>query len=237
MNDALPAVDPAQEDPSGAQLVQQQVPGPGQLYLPVGLPLGGYANPTGPKPRRQRKVPKVKTLPTALDAPGRDSNEAFAQKLEDINPTISPQALGFRPASYWLNTSLTFGDLVNKFFHRKNNSSCRFPHKLYNALALVDSNESYWPLVGVKWVTDCVFMVDKIVFGRLLGIGSFDGGLFHRQGNFPSHSFVEVQPDTLGGIPGLEIDGDRYRLFQHSSGLFKKVCSDDFFNSCKWVSM
>lgn len=42
------------------------------------------------------------------------------------------------------------------------------------------------------WVKDTVFKVDKCVFGRLLGIKSYDGGLFHSQGNFPSHGFREL---------------------------------------------
>jgi hypothetical protein len=131
---------------------------------------------------------------------------------------------------------------VSKFFQRKNNASCRFPHKLYNALLAVAHNPALWPLIGVRWVTDGVFVVDKFVFGRLLGITAYDGGLFHRQGNLPSHGFVEVSIEELGQLRGGEfdvraIDCDRYRAFRHSSGTFKKVSPEAFFETCKWASM
>jgi hypothetical protein len=44
----------------------------------------------------------------------------------------------------------------------------------------------------VRWVTDCVFLVQKVIFAQLLGVRTIDGSFFHQEGNFPSHGFVEL---------------------------------------------
>jgi hypothetical protein len=203
---------------------------------------------THPRPHVRNRNPRIKKpsqakcLPELLSGTGPESNERFEEAMADPVQSISPRMLGFMPSSYWLNTSISFGDLVIKFFHRKNNSACRFPHKLYNALTLVENTPCMFALVGVRWITDTAFLVDKLIFGRLLGIQSFDGGLFHRQGNFPSHGFRSLHPDQLAAIqsPGFDsnmVDYDRYRVMEHSTGLFKRAVSDDFFETCKWTEL
>jgi hypothetical protein len=201
-----------------------------------------YSQEKGFKAPREKKPPRVKTLPGELATSGPESNDAFEEAIRDPIQSISPRTLGFMPSSYWLNTSISFGDLVQKFFHRKNNSSCRFPHKLFNALLLVEANPPLFSLIGVKWLTDSTFLVDKYVFGRLLGILSFDGGLFHRQGNFPSHGFVEVTLSEVSqikaeGFDPTGIDSDRYRVLRHSSGQFTKGVTEEFFTYCKWTQI
>jgi hypothetical protein len=121
-------------------------------------------------------VPKAKVLPQDLDGDFPWSNAAYDAAVKNPSLIVSPQALGFLPSNYWLNQESTFGDLVTKFFQRKNNANCRFPHKLFNALSVVEKDKSMWNLMGVKWITDAVFKVDKLIFGRLLGITSIDGG-------------------------------------------------------------
>jgi hypothetical protein len=85
-------------------------------------------------------------------------------------PDISPQSLGFVPSDYWLNADYSFGELVSRFFHRKNRASY--------ALRLVDGNPTMFNLVGVKWLTEMAFLVNKLIFGRLLGISALDGASF-----------------------------------------------------------
>jgi hypothetical protein len=137
----------------------------------------------------KQKPLKSKVLPTELDIDGPTSNVAYQAALGNPSLVISPQELGFLPSNYWLTTSVTFTNLVGQFFQRKNNANCRFPHKLFNALSLVEHSPAMFSLLGVKWVTDRIFKVGRLVFTRLLGISSIDGGLFHRQGNLPSHGF------------------------------------------------
>ena len=190
--------------------------------------------------RPKNSPPKQKEPPALLNGGGPDSNDAFAKALEDPNLVFEPQSLHFYPTTYWTMTPMTFGDLVTKFFRRKNNSNCRFPHKLYNALLIVDAAPEMYHLIGVRWVGSGVFEVDKYVFGRLLGIQTFDGGLFHGQGNFPSHGFQEVGGSQASELcPGLdltEVDFDRVRLMRHTNGLFVKGADETFVTQLKWTN-
>lgn len=209
--------------------------------IPPGLQ-GQPGAPTGKRSQRQQKAPKAKVMPSELDIEGPTSNEAYQAALNDQNLTVSPQALGFLPSNYWLNLDSTFGDLVTKFFQRKNNANCRFPHKLYNALAIVDQDPKMYNLLGVKWITNDIFKVDKLIFGRVLGISSIDGGLFHRQGNFPSHGFREVSSTELAelknkyGAELADVDQERIRLLYHESKMFTKTSNEDSVTKCRWAN-
>lgn len=211
--------------------------------LHSGLPgQPGGPGSTNKRSQRQQKAPKAKVMPTELEIEGPTSNEAYQAALNDQNLTVSPQALGFLPSNYWLNLDSTFGDLVTKFFQRKNNANCRFPHKLYNALAIVDQDPKMYNLLGVKWITNEIFKVDKLIFGRVLGISSIDGGLFHRQGNFPSHGFREVSSTELAelknkfGAELADVDQERIRLLYHEAKMFTKTSNEDSVTKCRWAN-
>lgn len=201
----------------------------------------GYELPPAQHPKKSRdKTPKPKVMPAELDIDGPTSNEAYQAALADANLTLSPQGLGFLPSNYWLNLDSTFGELVSKFFQRKNNANCRFPHKLFNALTIVDQDEKMYNLLGVKWITDRIFKVDKLIFGRVLGISSIDGGLFHKQGNFPSHGFQELSVSELEQLKGhydiSDVDLERIRLLHHRDGMFFKGCDEDSVTKCRWAT-
>ncbi|KAH0788993.1 hypothetical protein GPJ56_007069 [Histomonas meleagridis] len=188
------------------------------------------------KQKQSISVPKAKILPPALDGDFPESNENYTKTLQDSSIIISPTEMGFVPSGFWNSNTETFGNLVNNYFHKKNNSNCRFPHKLYNALTLVDKKPELWPFVGVKWINDTVFKVDKYIFGRLLGITAVDGGLFHSQGNFPSHGFQEISSKTVGDwkdIQHNDIDFDRVRLMTHKAG-FKRCADENVITQLKW---
>jgi hypothetical protein len=88
-------------------------------------------------------------------------------------------------------------------------------------------------------VTDRIFKVDKLIFGRLLGITAIDGGLFHHQGNFPSHGFVEMGVEELeiGTTSSVsDVDRDRVRLFIHSGKMFHKNADELSITICKWAA-
>jgi hypothetical protein len=182
----------------------------------------------------------VKHYPTELDVDGPGSNAHYEGALTNPALVFSPQALGFLPSNYWLAVDATFGDLVTKFFQRKNNANCRFPHKLFNALVLVDHNPSLFPLIGVQWITARVFKVDKLIFGRLLGIMTIDGGLFHRQGNFPSHGFAELSQPDLDALKAThvlaDVDQDRVRVCYHKVGSFVRGGTEDAVTRCRWIT-
>jgi hypothetical protein len=188
----------------------------------------------------KNKQRRQKTLPPELDGDGPASNAEYQAARINAALVFSPQALGFLPSNYWLAVDATFGDLVTKFFQRKNNANCRFPHKLYNALALVEHSPAAFHLLGVQWVTDQIFKVDKRIFGRLLGIMAVDGGLFHRQGNFPAHGFAELTSSEIDSLRQRydirDVDQDTVRLLYHKGNSFTKGASEEAVTRCKWIT-
>jgi hypothetical protein len=82
--------------------------------------------------------------------------------------------------------------------------------------------------------------VDKVRFARLLGIKTIDGSLFHKQGNFPSHGFLEMAPDEARCLlPSALLEGvdfDRVRLMTHEPGDFFKGCGLEILRKCRWFN-
>lgn len=183
---------------------------------------------------------KKRTVPAPeLNLNGQDSIEAFESAIHDQSLKLSPQQLGFLPSNYWLNLDSTFGDLVTKFFRRKNNHNCSFPIKLFNALLIVENKPDMFKLVGVKWITNNVFKVNKFMFGRLLGIKSVDG-LFYFHGSFESFGFVQLSLDEIDQIRVnhqndiADVDNEVVRLMKHKVENFTKTSSEDSIKRIKW---
>lgn len=84
-----------------------------------------------------------------------------------------------------------------------------------------------------------VLKVDKKVFAQLLGIKSVDGALFHLQGNFPSHGFVELGINEAMEMLNEEemegVDYERIRLLIHQDGVFVKDATEDIILNCTWA--
>lgn len=167
-------------------------------------------------------------------------DENFNKAIADPALRINPLRSGFIPRSRWNDKEVTFGELVAEFFHRKNNANCRFSYKLYNALKLSSLDPKFESLVGVKWLNDRILRVDKLKFANLLGIKSIDGSLFHQQGNFPSHGFVEMNTASVEKLKQnynvSDVDFENIRLLTHSEKIFVKGCTEKDLESCKWVN-
>jgi hypothetical protein len=76
------------------------------------------------------------------------------------------------------------------------------------------------------------------VFARLLAVKVIEGALFHRQGNFPSHGFVEVMgedSEVPAVFPG-EFNHDNVRFFIHGEELFTRESTDTEIENCKWFN-
>jgi hypothetical protein len=163
----------------------------------------------------------------------------FQMACSNQDIRFNPYELGFVPL-LWQNCPQTFGQLVTGFFWRKSGINTRFIHKLFNALRISVVDDFYFKLVGVAWVTDRILKVDKIGFARLLGIRTIDGSLFYKQGNFPSHGFVEIPFDearrSLPRNMCEDLDFDLVRLFVHESGEFYRGCSPAVIRQCKWFN-
>lgn len=149
--------------------------------------------------------------------------------------TINPTQVGFIPSMFWPSKEYQLADIIFDFFQRKNNVSCRFLHKLYNAVKLSRVNDFYAELVGVKFITQVVLKVNKGCFARLLGIKTIDGSLFHKQGNFPNYGFVELSSELAQAYCTAsdlaDVDFDEVRLLIHTNGVFKANCTEaDIYN-------
>jgi hypothetical protein len=166
-------------------------------------------------------------------------DDGFLQAINDPSLIINPQALGFVPVNLWDKKDFTFGHLVDVFFQRRNTHNCHFTHKLFNALKLSSAFPNLAPFVGVEWITSDVFRVNKRVFGRLLDIKAIDGSLFHRQGNFPSHGFVELKEKEAHGLCSPQalvgVDFDCIRLIKHQGGLFVQSSTGEDIDNCGWL--
>lgn len=218
--------------------VISRIPAP----VPVPLPfvMRHYQDPIQkPKRSKKNKEPKVKVLPPELEGDTVfGSNKNYREALSDQSLVFKTNQLGFLPANYWISPESTFGSLVTGFFQKKNNSNCRFTHKLFNGLLLVKNFPKMYPLIGLMWVTKDVFKVHKFIFGRLIGIQTIDGGLMHCQGNFPSHGFTEVTGEQFIKLKTQykldDVDQDVVRLMTHKSGNFTQDCTEDILQKIKW---
>lgn len=163
----------------------------------------------------------------------------FEKVCSDPTVVINPQNMQFIPETAWGNQWITFGCLVSSFFHKRNSMHCKFPIKLYNALKITQFRPDLLPYVGVEWITETVFRVHRDEFARLIGVRAIDGGLFHQQGNFPSHGFRELsfaESNEISTRYGLgRPDLSKVRFIRHSSPQFNRFSSQIDMEDCKWI--
>ena len=171
----------------------------------------------------------------------RDHDLTFDEACADPNFTVSPVSAGFIPKNAWGNQPIAFGLLVSTFFRKRNSMHCKFPYKLYNALRLTMALPHFFKYIGARWLTDKIFIVDKLIFARLLGVRSIDGSFFHQQGNFPSHGFEELQfilAQRVARENGIgDFDPSNLRFLQHTSGKFTRFSTEADINQLKWIKM
>ena len=168
------------------------------------------------------------------------TDSLFNEFMCNPNATLNPGELGFLPSYFWPKKDIPFSDIVLDYFQRKNNTNCRFIYKLYDALLIGQQSEVYEQLVGVRWLTKYVLRVNKGQFARLLGIKSIDGSLFHQQGNFTTHGFIEIGSEEAAtycsGIDISDVDFDEVRLLIHQHGIFVQPVDEISLINCKWVN-
>jgi hypothetical protein len=85
-------------------------------------------------------------------------------------------------------------------------------------------------MVGVIWELPFIIRVNKGQFARLLGLQAVDGSLFHQQGNFRTHGFLELNREQVRAYcPNIDlsqVDFDEVRLLIHQPGIFVKTCTE-----------
>ena len=169
------------------------------------------------------------------------NDSLFYDLCNNSSITINPHQLHFIPEAFWPDGEFEFGDIVSSFFLRKNNANCRFYHKLYNALQISKYKPDLTFAVGVQWITEDVIKVNSREFARLLAIKSVGGALFHRQGNFPSHGFVELTQEEvkqkLSEEDASNIDFVDIKAITHKTGGFTRSSTEADFHKCNWVKV
>ena len=170
-----------------------------------------------------------------------DIEQHFQEAIKDSSLVFNPAKLGFIPTKAWPDGEQTFGSLVTNFFQKRNSSNCRFIHKLFNALQLAKAAPHLCRVIGVEWIGPDILRVDKHAFARLLKIRTIDGSLFHQQGNFPSHGFVELSEtkarECLPPEALADVDYESVRLLTHRDRLFHRECQAQDVDDCKYVSV
>jgi hypothetical protein len=106
-------------------------------------------------------------------------------------------------------------------------------------LKLSEACPEFQEHLGIQWVTDEIFRVHRTNFARLIGVKTVEGGLFHQQGNFPSHGFVElsfVESDAISRAKGFgPCDLSVVRFMRHATGGFGRYSTEaSLQDRCKW---
>ena len=162
----------------------------------------------------------------------------FDEVCADPTIMVNPRRLGFIPSCAWSTENVSFGILVTTFFRKRNSMHSKFPYKLYNALKLSEMCPEFTEHLGIQWVTDIVFRVHRNNFARLIGVKTVEGGLFHQQGNFPSHGFIELpfeESDALSREYGFgPCSLSVVRFVQHANGIFTRFSTEASLEQCKW---
>lgn len=151
---------------------------------------------------------------------------------------IDPVQIGFIPSNSWSAKMQSLLSLRESYFSKKNNVNRRFEHKLWNALRITTLFPNLDKIVGVVWLNEKVIKVYKQPFARLLGITSTDGALFHKQGNFTRHGFVDMTeyeakemftPEQL-----VDVDFREVHLVFNKEFNFSATATEQDISQCKW---
>lgn len=166
------------------------------------------------------------------------SSMTFDEVCENSNIVVNPRRAGFIPYSLWPNENISFGFLTSTFFRKRNMANSKFPHKLYNALKISEIYPDFINHVGIQWVTNEIFRVDRAAFANLLGVKSIEGSLFHQQGNFPSHGFIELdypESDQLSIDSNFgHVDLSTHRFLKCCHGNFNRYSTERDIIDLKW---
>lgn len=181
---------------------------------------------------------------TNNNIPSDNSFENLQEAINNQSLLISPQQLGFYPIQYWSSNTpykMTFGTVVKKFFQCRRNKNTIFIFKLYNLLLLSDKRPEFADIIGIKWVSNEIFKVNIQKFANVLGLKPVStlGALFHLQGNFPTHGFINVEYNELVK-KGILVQNNKYdykeeRYLKHSTGEFvRDLNPETLYTICRY---
>ena len=169
--------------------------------------------------------------PTALGEQAQGIS-SFLQKLK-----FSTRSLSLFPKNSWKEEQVSFVDMCGSHFQCKSNRKVKFEHKLWNALQLTSARPDLYPVVGVMWVSDSVIQVNRLVFGRLLGLEKSTSALFNLQGSFPTHGFTELTINEMNGFGDLANPTPDFRdcrFFTRRDGKFSRFSKEADVMACTY---
>ena len=118
--------------------------------------------------------------------------EAYSNKALTINPF----ELELVPRSYWfhLPREIVFKSIIDDYFKQKRCKYGTFIFKLYNILVITSKIPALEFAMGARWVGPRVIEVSRKGVLNVFNIQekNVDGALFHKQGNFQTHNFIEI---------------------------------------------
>lgn len=153
---------------------------------------------------------------------------------------INPVSIGLVPYEIWENRDYTFQEMLESHFRRRSSKFVKFAQKLFNALAITKAFPDLFDVVGVMWINDSLFKVDKNALGFILGIKKPNASFFNPHGAFKTHGFREIQKHVLEpkyGIPYESIKGKartNIRVFEHKTKAFSRDMYANSVTKCKW---
>lgn len=140
----------------------------------------------------------------------RHEKSRLAKFLRKHDFGIYPHKIGMVPyeffKKYGKDQSVSITTIVKEFFRSRMTKYTKFQYKLFDMLRLSLIYPKLGDLLGCSWINDKVFMIEKNAFACALGIRTIEGSLFHKQGNFPCHGFI----DCTHTIFSQANDGIRY---------------------------
>ncbi|OHT11561.1 hypothetical protein TRFO_18916 [Tritrichomonas foetus] len=150
---------------------------------------------------------------------GRDMT--FEEAYSNDTLYLMPTALKLLPEKYWESQpkTLTFKQLVDDYFKQTRNNNATFMLKLYNLLMITSNVPMLEKAIGIKWVSPRVIEVSRLGLVNIFKVreSTVDGAMFHRQGNFSTHQFVEIG----------EVNYKKYEFYEYPN--IEKIPGDTKF--------
>ena len=155
----------------------------------------------------------------------------FEDVYNDETCIINPTAIHLLPEKYWSQQppTLTFAQIVNSYFKQNRTQNSTFMLKLYNLLLISINYPILENALGVRWANDNVIEISRSGLVNIFNLreNTVDGSMFHRQGNFPTHKFIEINESNFQQFGFYEypkmprIQGDT-KFFMHEPHIFTR---------------
>lgn len=165
------------------------------------------------------------------DQPFFDNYPTFEDVYNDSTCILNPMELHLLPEKYWSQqpSTMTFAQIVNTYFKQNRTQNSTFMLKLYNLLLISIQCPILEKALGARWLNDNVIDISRSGLINIFNVreNTVDGSMFHRQGNFSTHKFIEINESNFQQLGFYEypkmprIQGDT-KFFIHEPHVFTR---------------